>query len=190
MHLEMLTFANELSMICDEYKINTKELISIANFHPRVNILNPGCGVGGHCIAVDPWFLISDLPKKAKLLRMARDVNNEKAFWVLDCIRKKVSELEKKLKHEIKIGCLGLTFKPDVDDTRESPAFLIVEKLLEYKYNILPCDPNIRKDLSFKLFSTDETIRESDLIIILVAHSEFKDLNLENINFLDFSGFY
>tara|TARA_B100000212_G_C27359131_1_gene527343 strand:+ start:495 stop:1703 length:1209 start_codon:yes stop_codon:yes gene_type:complete len=182
-----LAFANELSMICSQYNINTKELITLANFHPRVNILNPGCGVGGHCIAVDPWFLIYDLPKHTELIKKARELNNEKTLWVLKQIKEKVSKIEKNLNYKINIGCLGITFKQDVDDTRESPAYLIVKRLLDENYNVLPCEPNINSQIDIKLYDLKETLKKSDLIVILVPHKEFRNLNLKNNIFLDFT---
>ena len=185
-----LAFANELSMICDEYNVKARELISIANHHPRVNILNPGCGVGGHCIAVDPWFLISALPEEANLIKKAREVNIKKTNWVLDKIKNKVDVLKRSTSKDISIGILGLTFKQDVDDIRESPAMLIAEKLIKQNYNIYPCDPNIKNKLNFNLFSLEETLTKSDLIIILVPHKEFKKLDLIKKNFLDFSGIF
>lgn len=172
-----IAFANELSMVCDELNINTWELIKLANHHPRVNILQPGPGVGGHCIAVDPWFIIS-ASKKARLLKTAREVNNDKPEFVL----KKIEEAVGKLKHA-KITCFGLSYKKDIDDLRESPAVEIVKKLCEKEVAVNVFEPHIQRlpdALSSYSYLTliphlDEAM-SSDVLVFLVDHTMFKEL--------------
>ena len=134
-------------MICDHYKINEMELINIANQHPRVNILKPGVGVGGHCIAVDPWFIVSKLGNKSDLIRKAREVNNKKAVWVLSKIESIIENFEKKNKSKknFTYGFLGIAFKPNVDDTRGSPSLWIVNQLISKKVNVIVSDPYVLK---------------------------------------------
>ena len=130
-----IAFANELSLICDKADINVWELIELANKHPRVNILQPGCGVGGHCIAVDPYFIVSDYPMESKIIGTAREVNNYKSFWCAEKV--KTTKLEFELKHGRKpsIALMGLAFKPNIDDLRESPAKYIAQKVLQNANN-------------------------------------------------------
>ena len=182
-----IAFANELSIICDSLKINVYELIKIANHHPRVNILNPGAGVGGHCIAVDPWFIISQFPEDTNLIKTARDVNNNKTIWII----RKISQLCKTMKNKknkpLKVGCMGISFKPDVNDIRESPALEITIALSKLEgVEIYPCDPNIIKHKEFKIYSINETLKNCDLFVFLVAHKEFKKIDLKNLNYLDY----
>jgi UDP-N-acetyl-D-mannosaminuronic acid dehydrogenase len=182
-----IAFANELSMICDKLNMDVWELIRLANRHPRVNILTPGCGVGGHCIAVDPWFIVDSAPEQARLIRTAREVNDNKPHYVVE----KVKEAVKDIKNP-KIGCLGLAFKPDIDDLRESPALEIVKMLSDIEdAQILAVEPNIeelpnvllnRKNVS--LVNVDDAQKDADLLVILVKHREF--IQLANINMLDF----
>lgn len=181
-----IAFANELSMICDELKINSKELINIANHHPRVNILNPGCGVGGHCIAVDPWFLASEFPKHTPLIQTGRKVNKSKTNWVINRIKKEINIYKKQSKKIFKLGILGLAFKPDVDDLRESPAVFITEKLISENFNVMCSEPLIKSHERINLFELNEVIEESDIIVILVAHSTFKKADLRSKKVLDF----
>lgn len=185
-----IAFANELSIICDKLNINVWELIELANRHPRVNILQPGPGVGGHCIAVDPWFIISSVPEKAHLIRTAREVNNFKPDWVIEKIKNKINFLlESSLKRNIEditIACYGLTFKPDVDDLRESPALEIVQKLNQEKVKIIAIEPNI-KDFSISLLRGIDFVPYNatiiaDIHVILVAHSCFQKINISNKN--------
>ena len=183
-----IAFANELSMICSQLDIDVHELISISNQHPRVNILNPGCGVGGHCIAVDPWFIISNQPKLSKLTKTARIVNDSKSEWVIKKIKEKAIEIEKSLTRSIKIGCMGISFKPDVDDLRESPALAIVQYLINSNYETIICEPNLSSYNEFCLVSENYLIEKSDLIVFLVAHKSFKSLNIKNKPILDFCG--
>lgn len=184
-----IAFANELSMICDDLSIDVGELIRLANKHPRVNILQPGCGVGGHCIAVDPWFIVDSAPTKAVLIRQARDVNDSKPEWVVEKIKNMVLshlvENKEKTLSSITISLYGLAFKPNIDDTRESPALYIVNKLASstigkaIKLNIV--EPNLsktspvklQKSDNIKLVDLDEALK-STLHVVLVGHDEFK----------------
>jgi len=173
-----IAFANELSIICDEEGINVWELISLANRHPRVNILNPGPGVGGHCIAVDPWFIVARSPEHAKLIKMARIVNDSKPAWVLN----KVKSRAEKFKNPV-IGCLGLAFKADVDDLRESPSVDIVRKLIKENVGeILISEPNLESHDEFNLLTCEEVIRRSDIILLLVDHKEYKGIKTLELN--------
>lgn len=182
-----IAFANELSVLCDKMNIDVWELISLANRHPRVNILQPGCGVGGHCIAVDPWFIVNAYPEDAKLINTSRNINDGKPFFVID----KVKEAVKNIPNP-KVACLGLAFKPDIDDLRESPALEIAKKLSdEDNYRILAVEPNIeslpkvlnnRKNISLVNLSKAKT--DANIIIILVKHKEF--IGLKGSNILDF----
>jgi len=185
-----IAFANELSLICDKAGIDVWELVELANKHPRVNILRPGVGVGGHCIAVDPWFLITQYPEESKLMRTAREVNLYKTEWVISKIKEEAKKFEEIHGRRPKIACLGLTYKPDIDDLRESPALYIVRRLAEEEYDVLPVEPNIKKMEEFRLYSIDKAIKESDIIVFLVAHKAFKDLGgLAKIT-LDFCGVF
>lgn len=177
-----IAFANELSIICDKLDINVWELIQLANRHPRVNILQPGPGVGGHCIAVDPWFIVSKTPEQARLIRTAREVNDSKPEWVIDQVKIKIAEFlqanpEKTIK-DVTIACYGLAFKPDIDDLRESPALNITKKLAEQGLNILAIEPNIQKLPSHlpenvELIDLKDSGR-ADIHLILVDHKEFR----------------
>ena len=186
-----IAFANELSLICDKANIDVWELINLANKHPRVNILQPGCGVGGHCIAVDPYFIVAEYPMESRIIGKAREVNNYKSFW---CAEKIVStKLEFELRHgrKPKVALLGLAFKPNIDDLRESPAKYIVQRVLQDANNedYYIVEPNIDNHNVFKLTDVTVAVKEADVIAILVAHKEFKNLNeLDNKVILDFSG--
>jgi UDP-N-acetyl-D-mannosaminuronic acid dehydrogenase len=167
-----IAFANELSLICDAEHINVWEVIRLANRHPRVNILNPGPGVGGHCIAVDPWFIIARQPEHARLMRTARAVNDGKPEWVID----KVKKAADRFKHPV-IGCLGLAFKSDVDDLRESPALDIVRRLRQEAVGeLLVAEPNLNSSEEFDLLPWEEAIERSDIVLLLVDHTQFKKL--------------
>ena len=167
-----IAFANELSLICDKEGINVWELIALANRHPRVNILNPGPGVGGHCIAVDPWFIVARDPENSKLIKTARLVNDAKPQWVINKVKLKAE----KFKHPV-IGCLGLAFKADVDDLRESPAVEIVRKLIKDNVGeIIVSEPNLHSHDEFNLMSCEEVIKKADILLLLVDHKEFKGL--------------
>lgn len=178
-----IAFANELSIICDKLNINVWELVSLANHHPRVDILQPGPGVGGHCIAVDPWFIVSSAPQEAQLIRAAREINDSKPDWVIAKVNEKVIQFlkenpEQSIK-DISIACYGLAFKPDIDDLRESPALNISEKLAALGYQVLAIEPNINelpKGLSsnIQLINIKDSYK-ADIHLILVDHSQFKD---------------
>ena len=177
-----IAFANELSIICDKLDINVWELISLANRHPRVNILQPGPGVGGHCIAVDPWFIVAKTPEQARLIRTAREVNDAKPEWVIDQVKIKIAEFlqanPSKTIKDVTVACYGLAFKPDIDDLRESPALEITKKLAEQGLNILAIEPNIDElpanmSLNVQLTQLEEK-GKADIHLILVDHREFK----------------
>lgn len=181
-----IAFANELLMICNKLNINVWELISLANRHPRVNILQPGPGVGGHCIAVDPWFIVAKTPEQAQLIRAAREVNDSKPEWVIDQVKIKIADFLQsnptKTIKDVTIACYGLAFKPDIDDLRESPALEITKKLAEQGLNILAIEPNIEKlpqTMPDNVQLTDiEAGLEADIYVVLVKHKEFKSLHL------------
>ena len=181
-----IAFANELSMICDKLDINVWELVALANRHPRVNILQPGPGVGGHCIAVDPWFIVSKTPQQAQLIRAAREVNDSKPEWVINQVKIKIADFLQynptKTIKDVTIACYGLAFKPDIDDLRESPALEITKKLAEQGLNILAIEPNIEilpQIVPDNVQLTDiEAGLEADIYVILVKHKEFKSLHL------------
>ena len=173
-----IAFANELSVICDHLGINVWETIALANRHPRVSILQPGPGVGGHCIAVDPWFIVSSAPEQARLIKTAREVNDAKPHWVIDKVKAKAERFKKPV-----IGCLGLTFKANIDDMRESPSYDIVKDLMAQNVGrIMACDPNVQADkVDFPLFELKQVLKEADILLLLVDHSEFKELDLDTI---------
>ena len=177
-----IAFANELSMICDHLNINVWELIKLANRHPRVNILQPGPGVGGHCIAVDPWFIVDSAPDDSRLIHTARLVNDSKPDFVVEKVKNAVTLMGKN-KSEITIACLGLAFKPDIDDLRESPALDISKKINSMGFlNVYLVEPNINKlPGSFDgatLSSTEEALSIADIVVLLVDHSPFKNIDL------------
>lgn len=187
-----IAFANELSLICDKAGINVWELIELANKHPRVNILQPGAGVGGHCIAVDPWFIVSDYPMESQLIGKAREINNYKTFWCAEKIKNTMLEFE--LKHGIKpkVAIMGLAFKPNIDDLRESPAKYITQKVMQSEQNnLLIVEPNIKEHNVFKLTDYKEAYNSANIIAFLVAHDEFKTLKQsEDKIILDFAGIF
>jgi len=171
-----IAFANEISMICDKAGIDVRELIELANKHPRVNILQPGVGVGGHCIAVDPWFIISEFEEDSRLMRTAREVNMEKMEWVIEKIEESIREFRERYNKEPVVACLGLTYKPDVDDLRESPALKVVRALISKGYNIMPVDPNVESVDGLKLNDFDFAIRKADIVNVLVGHRKFLNI--------------
>lgn len=188
-----IAFANELSLICDKAGINVWDLINLANKHPRVNILQPGCGVGGHCIAVDPYFITADFPAESKLIADAREINNYKAFWCAEKVKNAMLEFE--LKHHRKpvIALMGLAFKPDIDDLRESPAKQIVSKVMQSCNNadILVVEPNVKSHNVFKLTDYKEAYDKADIIVFLTAHKPFKSLPWSDDKvILDFCGIF
>lgn len=180
-----IAFANEISIICDQLNIDVWELISLANLHPRVKILQPGPGVGGHCIAVDPWFIVSSAPEKALLIKTARKINDDKPHYVVDKIVEKASHFESP-----KIACLGLAFKADIDDLRESPAVTIVEELVKkLPCQIMAVEPNIAMlpdELkgygNLRLVDIDTALREADIIALLVNHKEFSKVDMKKLD--------
>lgn len=184
-----IAFANELSLIADQLDINVWELIALANRHPRVNILQPGPGVGGHCIAVDPWFIVDKTPELAKITRLAREVNEGKPQWVINKVDEAVADCAEKLgkaKEEVKIACYGLAFKPNIDDLRESPALLITSRLAQaYPGQIIAIEPNIETDhpvlekYNLDLKSYDPKSIDADVLVVLVDHKEFIESPLE-----------
>ena len=173
-----IAFANELSLICDKAEINVWELITLANKHPRVNILQPGCGVGGHCIAIDPYFIVSDYPIESQIIGKAREINNYKSFWCAEKVQS--AKLQYELKHGRKpsIAIMGLAFKPNIDDLRESPAKYIAQKVLQNANNeeYYIVEPNIEDHKVFKLTNYKEAADKADIIVFLVAHREFETL--------------
>ncbi len=183
-----IAFANELSMICDEADIDVWELINLANKHPRVNILQPGTGVGGHCIAVDPWFIVSEFKEKAKIIRTAREINNYKTEWVIEKIKNKALEFELKEGRKPVIACFGLAFKPDIDDLRESPAVHVTNSLILAELNIMVVEPNINSHSVFKLAPFNIAIKTADILVFLVGHREFRNLQIIEKTMLDFCG--
>jgi len=187
-----IAFANELSLICDKADINVWELINLANKHPRVNILQPGCGVGGHCIAVDPYFIVSDYPMESKIIGTAREVNNYKSFWCAEKIKNEKLQFELKYRRKPAIALMGLAFKPNIDDLRESPAKYIVQKVLQDVNNeeYFVVEPNVKEHSVFKLTDYKEAVGKADIIALLVAHDEFKNVvnDLNDKVVLDFCG--
>ena len=192
-----IAFANELSILCDKFDIDVWELIALANRHPRVNILQPGAGVGGHCIAVDPWFIVHAGGEDAKMIRTAREVNTYKTEWVIEKIKNTANEwkLNYMKDHQLstidqvpqpKVACMGLAFKPDIDDLRESPALYITKRLISEGLNVLAVEPNIGRFKEFEIVDYKEALEEADIVTFLVAHKEFKGLYVETN--LDFCG--
>jgi UDP-N-acetyl-D-mannosaminuronic acid dehydrogenase len=180
-----IAFANELSVICDELGINVWELISLANRHPRVNILNPGPGVGGHCIAVDPWFIVDSAPKSARLIRTARQVNDAKPEWVLAKVAEAVLAARRALGRDVVIACLGLAFKANVDDLRESPSVKVAEAvaerlgqrlmIVEPYVDALP--PELNGKPGVELVDLESALTGADVVVLLVDHVQFKSID-------------
>jgi UDP-N-acetyl-D-mannosaminuronic acid dehydrogenase len=181
-----IAFANELSMICDKAGINVWELINLANKHPRVNILQPGTGVGGHCIAIDPWFIVSDFKKEAVLIKNAREINSYKTNWVIEKIKSTALQFELDNKRKPTIALMGLAFKPDIDDLRESPALLVADTLLddgEFKLHLV--EPNLKESTKFNLVAYKNI--NADIVVYLVDHKQFRGFTTNAIE-LDFCG--
>lgn len=186
-----IAFANELSLICAKADINVWELIHLANKHPRVNILQPGCGVGGHCIAVDPYFITSEFPMESQIIGKAREINNYKSFWCAEQIKTAKHEFQLKYGRKPSIALMGLAFKPNIDDLRESPAKYIVQKVLQdaQDENYYIVEPNITTHQVFKITPYQDALEKADIVAFLVAHQEFKEVVLkENQVVLDFCG--
>jgi len=180
-----IAFANELSIICDKLNINVFELIKLTNSHPRVNILQPGPGVGGHCIAVDPWFIVNKTPKEARLVHLARQINDEKPYWVIEKVKAAIKTfMDQNLSASPVVACFGLAFKPDIDDIRESPAITITEYLANNcDCEVIAVEPNISNipavlcDTNIKFLSCEEAIAQADIIVLLVDHTIFKQID-------------
>lgn len=185
-----IAFANELSMICDKAGINVWELIELANKHPRVNILQPGCGVGGHCIAVDPWFIVSDYPEQAQLIKRARETNDYKADWCANKVLESCQRFVEQNEREPIVACMGLAFKPNIDDLRESPAKYIASRIVsESRADVLIVEPNITSHPSFHITDYKEAYQEADIIVWLVRHTPFVELPRDEKKLeLDFCG--
>jgi len=180
-----IAFANELSMICDKLDIDVWELISLANRHPRINILQPGPGVGGHCIAVDPWFIVSKTPEEAQIIHTARKVNDAKPEWVINKVKIAISDFlqanPEKTAKDVTVACYGLAFKPDIDDLRESPALSITKEIsLIHAGKILAIEPNIDliKIAGIRLVTIEESLLKADIHVVLVDHKQFRDKNI------------
>ncbi len=191
-----IAFANELSIICERADINVWELIELANKHPRVNILNPGTGVGGHCIAVDPWFIVADYPEEATIIKTAREINSYKTLWVIEKVKNEILMFAQKENRKPKVALLGLAFKPNIDDLRESPAVQVVKALNDANLNAdyYVVEPNISESkenhyLNVDLHAYKEAYKSADIAVFLVGHKEFKDLIADDsILELDFCG--
>lgn len=178
-----IAFANELSTICHKLDINVWELIALANRHPRVNILQPGAGVGGHCIAVDPWFIVDSCPEEARIIRTAREVNDRKPQWVLEQVKQKLEQYHQAnpawTRADIKVACLGVAFKPDIDDLRESPALGIARQVAELGARVQIVEPNIHElpeslqHNNVTLASLEQALKEADVVCVLVKHKPF-----------------
>ena len=188
-----IAFANELSLICDKAGINVWKLIELANKHPRVSILQPGCGVGGHCIAVDPYFITADFPMESKIIGTARSINNYKSFWCAEKIKNAMLEFELRNRRQPTVAMMGLAFKPNIDDLRESPAKYITTKVMQSGNNadILVVEPNVKEHNIFKLTDYREAYDRADIVVFMVAHDPFKMLPYrEDKVILDFCGIY
>jgi len=181
-----IAFANELSILCDKFEIDVWELISLANRHPRVNVLQPSAGVGGHCIAVDPWFIVHAGGDDAKIIRTAREVNTYKTEWSIEKIKNAALRFEAENGRKAKVACMGLAFKPDIDDLRESPALFITKRLISDGLDVLAVEPNIETYKEIEIVDYKKAIKQADIVTFLVAHKEFKKLDMKSE--LDFCG--
>lgn len=186
-----IAFANELSLICDKAGIDVWELINLANKHPRVNILQPGSGVGGHCIAVDPYFITAEFPMESQIIGKAREINNYKAFWCSAKIRDAINQFKLQENRSPKVALMGLAFKPNIDDLRQSPAVYITQRVLQdaSDENYFIVEPNVGEHSLYKLTSVNDAIKKADIIAFLVSHEQFKQLNICHSKVvLDFCG--
>jgi len=181
-----IAFANELSILCDKFDIDVWELIKLTNRHPRVNVLQPGAGVGGHYIAVDPWFIVHAGGDDAKIIRTAREVNTYKTEWVIEKIKNEALRFENEHGRKAKIACMGLAFKPNIDDLRESPALYITRRLIADGLEVLAVEPNIEHFSEFDIIDYKEALEEADVVAFLVGHKEFSGLDVTTN--LDFCG--
>ena len=183
-----IAFANELSILSDKFNINVWELIKLANRHPRVNILQPGAGVGGHCIAVDPWFIVHAGGDDAKIIKAAREVNTYKTEWAIEKIKNAALNFKNKHNKTAKVACMGLAFKPNIDDLRESPAVHITRKLISDGLDVLAVEPNLKSSDEFVLIEDTKAINDADIIVFLVGHDEFKGIRIFGKEVFDFCG--
>mgnify|MGYP006275784613 CR=1 FL=1 len=183
-----IAFANELSILADRFEINVWELIELANHHPRVNILQPGTGVGGHCIAVDPWFIITSAGGDAKVIETARHRNIEKTEWVIDKIIARAQAVSDQLGRPAKVAAMGLAFKPNIDDLRESPSLYVARRLKAAGLDLVAVEPNIDSHDEFDLISPADAVDQADIVSYLVAHKEFCELPVAPSKVLDFCG--
>ena len=181
-----IAFANEVSILCDKFGIDVWELIKLSNRHPRVNILQPGAGVGGHCIAVDPWFIVHAGGSDVKIIRTAREVNIYKTEWTIEKIKNEALQFEKENGRKAKVACMGLAFKPNIDDLRESPALYITRQLIADGLKVLAVEPNIESFEEFEIVDYKDAIEQADVLAFLVGHDEFKGLDIKTN--LDFCG--
>ena len=188
-----IAFANELSLVCAKAGINVWDLITLANKHPRVNILQPGCGVGGHCIAVDPYFITADFPDESKLIAQARETNNHKADWCAGQIMGQMLRFEKENGRKPVVALMGLAFKPNIDDLRESPAMEIAKKVSEAvdSKQLLVVEPNIKSHSQFALTDYQKAYDTADIVVFLVNHKQFAALNYrKDVKVIDFCGVF
>ena len=194
-----IAFANELSIICDKLDINVWELISLANRHPRINILQPGPGVGGHCIAVDPWFIVSKTPEQAQIIHTARKVNDAKPQWVINKVKLAIADYLQanptKTTKDVTVACYGLAFKPDIDDLRESPALNITKKIAAlHSGSVIAVEPNIKElpvnITTFELSTFNNAKVNADIHLLLVDHKEFKNTDLKVEYLIDTKGIW
>ncbi len=171
-----IAFANELSILCDQLSIDVNELISLANKHPRVNILTPGIGVGGHCISVDPWFIV-EMFDEAQLIKQARITNDAKPYWVANKVEERIG-----FDKNATIGILGMAYKPNIDDLRESPSFILAKALVDRGYNVIGCEPNVSEKIikNIPLVPLNEILKEADVLVLAQKHQEFIE-NLDKI---------
>lgn len=185
-----IAFANELSLICAEQDINVWELIALANRHPRVNILQPGPGVGGHCIAVDPWFIVAQNPQQSRLIRTAREVNDAKPGWVLDQVKQALAECltnSTQRASDVIIACFGLAFKPNIDDLRESPALTVAHLIAEWHsgetWVVEPHVTTIPARLAHEatLVTSEQALQDADILVVLVDHAQFRAIDAHQI---------
>lgn len=184
-----IAFANELSMICDEAGINVWDVIACANRHPRVNILKPGPGVGGHCVAVDPLFISHQAKDKAKLISAAHHRNEEKTKWVIEKIRRAAYDFTKEFHRPPTIACFGVAYKPNSDDIRESPALEILQELIRERYHVIAVDPYVGNKASIQIYEIENALERADIAVFLVAHDQFRDLRIKKTHHvIDFCG--